>query len=146
MILFLYNYLLYISRWSLFRNYFLKTELEYEFEEIEGNGFCLDSNGFKDVAKINYKKMTHEEAREICQNDDGCVAYAYSLDNMLRDNSNYVNAIIYSTTLCTNNCEEDSWQQNPDLITQTGNNGQWNDGKCYVKRSYDYYVNKCKVN
>ena len=90
--------------------------------------------------------MPYEEVRDICQNDDGCVAYAYSLDNMLRDNSNYVNAIIYSTTLCTNNCEEDSWQQNPDLITQTGNNGQWNDGKCYVKRSYDYYVNKCKVN
>ena len=89
--------------------------------------------------------MTHEEAREICQNDDDCVAYAYSLDNMLRP-GNYNNVIIYSSTLCEKFCDVDIWQQNSDLITQTGNNYNWNDGKCYVKRSYDYNVNKCITN
>ena len=52
---------------------------EIEFEEIEGNGYCADSNGYHDVAKTHYKKMPHEKAREICRMDDGCVAYSYSL-------------------------------------------------------------------
>ena len=117
-----------------------------EFEEIDGNGYCADSNGNHDVAKIHYKKMPHEKAREICRMDDGCVAYSYSLDNMLRDNSIYNNVVIYSNNLCTDFCGNDYWQTDSNLITQTENNGQWDDGKCYVKRNYDYYLKKCITN
>ena len=78
--------------------------------------------------------------------DDGCVAYSYSLDNMIRDNSIYNNAIIYSNNSCTDYCGNDYWQTDSNLITQTNNNGQWDDGKCYVKRNYDYYLKKCISN
>lgn len=83
---------------------------EIEFEEIDGNGYCVDSNGNHDVAKFHYKKMPHEKARDICRMDDGCVAYSYSLDNMLRDNSIYNNAIIYSNNSCSDYCGNDDWQ------------------------------------
>ena len=124
--------------------FILYSESEYEFEEIEGNGYCSDASGNHDVAKIHYKKMSHEEARGICRADNGCVAYAFSLSRLSLPNS--IDVIIYSDTLCTDWCTVTDWQANSDLITQTADNGSWNDGKCYVKRSYDHYFNKCISN
>ena len=117
-----------------------------EFEEIEGNGYCADSNGNHDVAKIFYMNMPHEDARKICQMDEQCVAYAYSMDNELNINGIYHNVVIHSNTSCTTNCGNDELQANSYLIKQTNSDGQWNGGKCYVKRSYDYYLNKCIIN
>ena len=125
---------------------FLDTAVALEFEEIEGNGFCADSSGNTDVSKLLFTKMSHEGARKICLTDEGCVGYSYSLNNRLRDNSKYNNAIIYTNTACTNWCSYDAWQKESNLILQTKNNGQWDDGHCYVKRSYDYYLNKCIIN
>ena len=117
-----------------------------EFEEMEGNGYCADSNGNHDVAQTLYMSMPHEEARKICRLDDQCVGYSYSLNNLLRDDGIYHNVIMYTNSSCTTNCGNDAWQTNADLITQTINNGQWDDGKCYVKRDYYYYLDKCITN
>ena len=88
--------------------------------------------------------MSHEEAREICLADDGCIAYAFSLSRLSLSNS--INVIIHSNTLCTEWCTVNDWQTNSDFITQTADNGSWNDGKCYVKRNYDHYFKKCVLN
>ena len=111
----------------------------FEFEELDGNGYCNDVENGDTVARIYYRGMSHEKAREICELDDGCVAYTYSLDHM---NTNYDNVVLYSSQLCIHNCENTQWQDNPALIKQAGNVGNltnWMTAKCYKKRS----LNNC---
>ena len=86
--------------------------------------------------------MSHEEARQICRNDEGCVAYTYAMDSMT--NPNVDNVIIYSTKLCTYNCDVTTWKDDLSLITQVNPSSHWNTAKCYLKRSHqDYYLDKC---
>ena len=108
----------------------------FEFEEMTGNGYCTDSNNGDAYARMYHKRMSHEEARRICENDKNCVAYTYSLD--YKNDSNNVNTIIYSSSLCTNDCSNTQWQDNPFLIKQASNihdHANWRTAKCYRKKS-----------
>ena len=113
-----------------------------------GNGYCADINGMDNVARMYYVRMSHEEARDICQFDEGCVAYAQALDPYVKERD-VENVVLYSTTLCTTDCSITAWKENPDLIKQAGNDlalTKWNTGKCYVKRKYDDFISKCNLN
>ena len=50
----------------------------FDYEELPGNGYCTDSSNADAVARIYYKLMPHERAREICSMDQKCVAYTYA--------------------------------------------------------------------
>ena len=103
---------------------------------MTGNGYCTDADNGDGYARMYHKRMSHEEARRICKNDNHCVAYTYSLDYM--NDSNNVNTIIYSSSLCTNDCSNTQWQDNPFLIKQASNihdHSNWRTAKCYRKKS-----------
>ena len=109
---------------------------------MKGSGNCKDSNNKDRVARAYYSQMSHEKARQICQTDHDCVAYAYSHDYV--DHSGYNNVVIYSSKLCNLNCDNTDWQSNPNLITQAfydGHENNWMTASCYVKQAYDY--NSC---
>ena len=114
----------------------------FKFEELKGSGLCKDSKNKDLVARAVYSQMSHEKARNICQTDHDCVAYAYSHDYMTH--SGYNNVVIYSSKLCNLNCDNTDWQINPNLITQAsyeGHGNNWMTARCYVKQAYDY--NSC---
>ena len=115
-----------------------------EFEELDGNGICSNAGGSYLVARAMYIGMSHEEAREICRFDDGCVAYSYSLDNYVTK-AGY-STIMFTTTHCTKNCDVTSWHNDPSLIINASNahnNAKWVTGKCYVKRNQADIMKKC---
>ena len=117
---------------------------DIEFEELDGIGRCSNSGGFYQVARTNYKSMSHEEAREICRLDDGCVAYSYSLDNYVAKSG--VSTIMFTTTHCNADCGDTSWHNDPSLIKKASNpdnNPSWVTGKCYVKRNAADIMQKC---
>ena len=114
---------------------------------MKGNGYCSNVNGYDNVARRYYVGMSHEEARQICQLDEGCVAYTYSLDPYIAKESS-LNVVLYSTTLCTADCGITTWKDNPYLITQARNqvgSSNWNTAKCYIKRKYADFNAKCNL-
>ena len=91
--------------------------------------------------------MSHEEAREICRLDDGCVAYTYSLDPYVAKDG-ALNVVLYSTTICTDDCGVTTWKEDPNLIIKAANipnYANWATAKCYVKRTADDIMQKCFV-
>ena len=119
-------------------------KLRIEFEEMDGNGYCTDSQRTDLVARKYYAGMSHEEAREICELDEGCVAYTYSLDTYVANNGD--NVVIYSNTVCSHDCGVTTWQDDPNSIKQASNDPgytRWVTSKCYVKRNNADYYTKC---
>ena len=109
----------------------------FDYEELPGNGYCTDSNNADAVARIYYKLMPHERARNICSMDQKCVAYTYALDYVSDSGSN--NVVMYSSGTCTNDCSNTNWQDNPALIKQASNvhdYANWRTAKCYRKKVY----------
>ena len=47
---------------------------------MTGNGYCTNSDNGDGVARRYYSGMSHEEARNICEEEATCIAYTYSLD------------------------------------------------------------------
>ena len=117
-------------------------EYAFEFEEMAGNGYCTDANNGDGVARRYYSRMSHENAREICELDAKCIAYTYSPDYM-SDASNS-NVVMYTSNskLCTNDCSNTQWLHNPTLIKQASNihnYAPWRTSKCYRKK----YLTNC---
>ena len=103
---------------------------------MSGNGYCTNSDNGDGVARRYYTGMSHETARNICEEDETCVAYTYSLDYMTDTSTE--NVVIYSSRLCTNDCSTRDWENNPGLIKQASNvhdYARWRTAKCYRKKS-----------
>ena len=120
-------------------------KLWFEFEEMDGNGYCTDAQRTDLVARKYLVGMSHKEARKICELDEGCVAYAYSLDSYLEKNG-LENVVLYTNTICSHHCGVTTWQDDPNSIKQASNDPRsaiWTTGKCYVKKSSTDYYKKC---
>lgn len=123
----------------LISNVYFKDDIE--FEELDGNGICTTADGKYDVARRHYVVMSHEEAREICRFDDGCVAYSFSLQKYIAKSG--TSTIMFTTTNCEFSCDNTAWKDDPSLIQKAG--PSWVTHKCYVKRNAVEMLTKCGV-
>jgi hypothetical protein len=102
------------------------------YTPMSGSGWCQDVSSMQATARYyKYGVLSRAAARSLCDADLRCVAFVFS---------NSETAIIVYTdgVLCTHDCDDTSWQDDPALITQSGGafqglDIQYADGTCYVK-------------
>jgi len=101
------------------------------FQQMPGNGWCVDSNGNEGTArKFVSGVMSQSTISSECASDIHCSAYSFSPTSQ--------QGILYTTTGCTHGCTNTAWQNDYSLITQAswgGGQTQWSDAICHRKIS-----------
>jgi len=101
-----------------------------DYSRVFGNGWCAGADSTKDDFARHYVGVACDAAKERCNADTACVAYA------CYHHATTPKSVIYSSKDCSHNCTRTDWLHQRRLITRAVNDGGsdsgWVNATCHV--------------
>ena len=95
----------------------------HQYLQLPGQGWCTDQKGAEGKARYFLKAGSRDDLAHVCDQDPKCVAFAFS--------STTSSALYSSGPLCTRDCGQTQWTDQPSLIVGTSGDSRYS---CSVKR------------
>ena len=96
------------------------------FHQVGSNGFCASAS-HEDYTARRFQQVGCAEAQAACADDEPCIAFACT--------DTYNLSVLYTSTGCTQDCDQSAWLQDPNLITGSvvdSSQPYWNSATCHV--------------